>query len=75
MRVKLSAARQITIPSEILERLPRTDAFELELREQVLFLRPIVDPSAGLERIREKMRGLGHSEMVVQEAVTWARSV
>jgi bifunctional DNA-binding transcriptional regulator/antitoxin component of YhaV-PrlF toxin-antitoxin module len=75
MRTKLNAAGQVTLPAEILDQLPLTDAFEIELGDGVILLKPIVDPSTGLERIRGKMRGLGHSEMIVQEAVTWARSL
>jgi hypothetical protein len=75
MRAKLNAARQVTLPAEILDQLPLTDAFEIELGDGVILLKPIVDPSTGLERIRDKVRGFGHSEMIVQEAVTWARSL
>jgi bifunctional DNA-binding transcriptional regulator/antitoxin component of YhaV-PrlF toxin-antitoxin module len=74
MRAKLSATGQITLPAEILDRLPRTETFELEVVEGAILLRPVTDPTAGLERLRSKMRALGHSEMIVQEAVTWARS-
>ena len=74
MRAKLSDTGQISIPREFLDKLPKTDLFELEIREGCLLLRPVVNPSAGLERIRDRMRATGHSEMVVQEAVTWARS-
>jgi hypothetical protein len=73
MRAKLSAG-QITLPRELLDRLPKTDTFEIELKEGVILLRPLAEHDSVLERIRNRIRDLGRSEMIVQEAVTWART-
>jgi bifunctional DNA-binding transcriptional regulator/antitoxin component of YhaV-PrlF toxin-antitoxin module len=74
MRAKLNSAGQITLPKEVLGRMPRTDTFEIELKEGAILLRPVAEQGSALERIRNKMRDLGRSEMIVQEAVTWARA-
>ncbi len=74
MLVKLSPKNQITVPRKILNQLPDTRYFEVELKDGVLLLKPVQVVQTSLEQIREKMRKLELDEGSVAEAVRWARS-
>ena len=74
MLSKLTAKNQITIPKDILKKLPDVKYFDVELKDGAVLLKPVKVYDTDLESIREKMRKLGLSESSVTEAVRWARS-
>ena len=74
MLSKLTAKNQITIPKDILKKLPDVKYFDVELKGGAVLLKPVKVYDTDLERIRDKMRKLGLSENSVIEAVRWARS-
>ena len=74
MLSKLTAKNQITIPKDILKKLPDVKYFDVELNGGAVVLKPVKVYDTDLESIREKMRNLGLSESSVTEAVRWARS-
>ena len=74
MLTKLTAKNQITIPQEIMDRLPKVEYFDVLLREGVIELCPVlIAGESGIEALRGKMQQLGLSEASVVEAVDWAR--
>ena len=74
MLAKLTAKNQITIPKDIISRLPNEQYFDVAYDDGVVFLKPVKVYDADLEQIRTKMKKLGLSEDCVSEAVRWARS-
>jgi hypothetical protein len=76
MLAKKTVKNQITLPKAIVERLPKTDYFEVSLRGEEVLLRPVVIESKGtkLDRIREKIKALGLTEKDVDAAIRWARA-
>lgn len=74
MLSKLTSKNQITIPKDILKKLPDVKYFDVELEGGAVLLKPVKVYDTDLESIREKMRKLGLSESSVTEAVRWARS-
>ena len=63
------------LPKKIVDQLPETDYFDVELREGEVVLKPVrvTAPSDRLRAIRGKMRRLGIGEEDVAKAVRWAR--
>ena len=61
MAAKKTVKNQITFPKSMVERLPKTDYFEVSLRGEEIFLRPVVIETKGtkLHRIRKKIKALG----------------
>jgi bifunctional DNA-binding transcriptional regulator/antitoxin component of YhaV-PrlF toxin-antitoxin module len=74
MLAKLTAKNQITIPKDVLSRLPKVKYFDVEYKEGVVVLKPVKVFDTNLAEIREKIGKLGLSEECVAEAVRWARS-
>jgi bifunctional DNA-binding transcriptional regulator/antitoxin component of YhaV-PrlF toxin-antitoxin module len=74
MLAKLTAKNQITIPKDVLSKLPKVEYFEVEYKEGVVVLKPVKIFDTDLAEIREKVKKLGLSEECVAEAVGWARS-
>ena len=74
MLSKLTSKNQITIPKNILKKLPDVKYFDVELKGGAVLLKPVKVYDTDLESIRNKMRKLGLSENSVTEAVRWARS-
>lgn len=74
MLAKLTSKNQITIPKNILSKLPKVEYFEIEYKEGVVVLKPVKVFDTDLTAIREKIEKLGLSEECVAEAVRWARS-
>ena len=73
MLAKLTAKNQITIPKDVISRLPDVQYFDVTYRNGAVVLKPIKVYDADLEGIRRKMKKLGISEKSVSEAVRWAR--
>jgi hypothetical protein len=76
MLAKKTVKNQITLPKSIVERLPKTDYFEVSLRGEEILLRPVVIESKGtkLDLIRKKIKALGFKEKDVDAAIRWART-
>jgi hypothetical protein len=76
MLAKKTVKNQITLPKSIIDRLPKTDYFEVSLRGEEILLRPVVIESKGkkLDRIRKKIKALGLTEKDVDAAIRWART-
>jgi hypothetical protein len=76
MLAKKTSKNQITLPKSIVDKLPKTDYFEVSLRGEDILLRPIVIEAKGtkLDRIRKKIKDLGLTEKDVDAAIRWARA-
>jgi hypothetical protein len=51
MLAKKTVKNQITLPNSIVERLPKTDYFEVSLRGEEILLRPVVFETREQSRI------------------------
>jgi hypothetical protein len=60
---------KITIPKKIVDQLPETDYFEVELKEGLILLKPLQIYETDLEKIRSKMKNLGLKTDSVREAI------
>jgi bifunctional DNA-binding transcriptional regulator/antitoxin component of YhaV-PrlF toxin-antitoxin module len=73
MLAKLTSKNQITIPKKIMERLPPVEHFDVELRDGVVVMTPVVPYKTDLSIIRDKIRQLNLTPDSVREAIEWAR--
>jgi hypothetical protein len=70
MLSKLTAENQITIPKDILKKLPDVKYFDVELKDGAVLLKPVKVYDAGLESIRDKINlGGDVSSKTIYEAV------
>ena len=76
MLAKKTVKNQVTLPKSIVERLPKTDYFEVSLHGEEILLRPVVIETkrTRLGRIRKKIKALGLTEKDVDAAIRWART-
>jgi len=76
MLAKKTVKNQITLPKTIVEKLPRTDYFEVSLRGEEIVLRPVVieTKDTKLARVRNKIKALGLTEKDVDTAIHGARN-
>jgi len=74
MLAKITAKNQITIPKKIMEQLPETQYFDLELVKGVVMLKPVKVLDTNLDQIRYKIDKLGLKPDSVNEAIQWAKS-
>jgi hypothetical protein len=74
MLAKLTSKNQITIPREVLSKVPKVQYFDVENRDGTIVLKPVQVINTDLQKIREKIKGMGLTENCVKEAVRWARS-
>ena len=73
MLAKLTAKNQITIPKDVISRLPNVEYFDVSYKDGRIILKPLKVYDTDLEGIKSKMKQLGISENSVGEAVKWAR--
>jgi hypothetical protein len=75
MLAKKTVKNQITLPKTIVDKLPKTDYFEVSLRNEEIVLRPVVIEARAteLKAVRRKMKALGLTEKDVDAAIRWAR--
>ena len=59
MLAKITSKNQITIPKKIMEQLPETQYFDLELVNGVVMLKPVKVMDTNLDQIRYKIDKLG----------------
>jgi hypothetical protein len=74
MLAKLTAKNQITIPKDVLSKLPKVEYFDMEYKDGIILMKPVKVFDSDLAGVRKKMQKLGLSEESVAEAVRWARS-
>jgi bifunctional DNA-binding transcriptional regulator/antitoxin component of YhaV-PrlF toxin-antitoxin module len=73
MLAKITSKNQITIPKKIINQIPQTQYFDVELKEGIIQLRPLKIYGTDLGQIRSKIKKLGLKENSVAEAIKWAR--
>lgn len=73
MLAKLTVKNQITIPKDVISRLPNVEYFDVSYKDGNVILKPLKVYDTDLDGIRSKMKQLGISEKSVGEAVKWAR--
>jgi bifunctional DNA-binding transcriptional regulator/antitoxin component of YhaV-PrlF toxin-antitoxin module len=73
MLAKITSKNQITIPKKIIDQIPQTQYFDVELKEGIIQLRPLKIYGTDLGQIRSKIKKLGLKENSVAEAIKWAR--
>ncbi len=74
MLAKLTSKNQITIPKSIINQIPHTEYFEVELQNDTVILKPVIVLGTDLEQIKMKIKNLGLKRESVTEAIEWARS-
>ena len=74
MLAKLTSKNQLTIPKKIIEKLPDTKYFDVEIDGDIIILKPLTLYDTNMTKIKEKMKTLGLTQDCVAEAVSWARS-
>ena len=74
MLSKITSKNQITIPKKIIDQIPDTEYFDVELRDGNVVLKPLRIYNTNLERIQSKIKKLDLREDTVAEAIKWARS-
>ena len=74
MLAKITSKNQITIPKKIMEQLPETQYFDLELVNGVVMLKPVKVMDTNLDQIRYKIDKLGLKPGSVGEAIRWAKT-
>lgn len=74
MLAKMTSKNQITIPKKIVEQIPETKYFEVELKDGLIVLKPLRLYETDIDKIRTKIKGLGLNPDSVREALRWARS-
>ncbi len=74
MITKKTTRNQVTLPKAIIEQVPKTDFFDIDVREGEIVLKPVrVNASGVLMSIRRKVKRLEVTEQDVQAAIRWAR--
>ena len=74
MLAKLTSKNQITIPKSIINQMPKTEYFEVAIKDDMVILKPVIVYGMDLEKIRTKIKNLGLNRESVTEAIEWARS-
>lgn len=74
MLVKLTSRNRVTLPADLVRRLPALRSFDATIEGGAIVLRPLqVVPMVDLERIRDEVAAAGASEDDASAAVVWAR--
>jgi hypothetical protein len=73
MITKKTARNQVTLPKAIVERIPKTEFFDVHVRDGEIVLRPVQTASRAITRMRQKAKRLEISEEDINAAIRWAR--
>ncbi len=73
MLAKITSKNQITIPKKIIEQIPETQYFDVDIKDGIVLLKPLKIYGTDLEQIRSNIEKLGLKENSVAEAIKWAR--
>ncbi len=73
MLSKITSKNQITIPKKIIDQIPETQYFDVDIKDGIVLLKPLKIYGTDLEQIRSNIEKLGLKENSVAEAIKWAR--
>lgn len=71
MLAKLTSKNQLTLPKSIVNSIPKTDYFEVEVENGRIMLTPVRMQQA--DAVRAKLDALGINDQDVLDAIQWAR--
>jgi len=71
MLAKLTSKNQLTLPKKIIQKVGRSEYFEISVDNGKIILAPLQTGRA--DAVRDKLTALGISEDDVADAVAWAR--
>ena len=71
MLAKKTLKNQLTLPKEIVDLFPDTEAFDVQIEKGRIILKPI-QPDR-LEQVQKKIAQLGITEGDIPDAIAWAR--
>ena len=74
MLAKITSRNQVTIPKKIMEQLPNPQYFDVQFKDGLVIMKPMVAYDTNLEQIRAKMKTLNLKADSVREAIRWART-
>ena len=74
MMAKMTPKNQVIIPKNIVEQIPETKYFDIELKDGLIVLKLMQFYETDLDKIRSKIKRLGLKPDSVREALKWARS-
>ncbi len=69
MLAKMTSKNQITIPKKIIDQIPDTEYFDVDLNNGIVMLKPLRIYDTNLDAIRSKIRKLGIKENAAAEAI------
>ena len=72
MLAKMTSKNQLTLPKSVVEAVPATEYFDVEVRDGQIVLTPVRIQRG--DAVRAKLAALGLTEADVSNAVRWARS-
>ena len=71
MQARVTVAKQLTLPDDLLTSFPGVECFEVSVEDGRIVLTPV--RSGRLDAVRQKIAQLGITEKDVRDAVAWAR--
>lgn len=71
MLAKLTSKNQLTLPKAVVEQVPRSEYFEVQVEGERIVLTPVRMQRASA--VRDKLAALGITEGDVAAAVGWSR--
>ena len=71
MQARVTVAKQLTLPDDLLTSFPGVECFEASVEDGRIVLTPV--RSGRLDAVRQKIAELGITEEDVRDAVAWAR--
>ena len=71
MLAKKTVKNQLTLPKEIVDLFPDTEAFDVQIEKGRIILKPI-QPDR-LDQVQKKIAQLGITERDIRDAIAWAR--
>ncbi len=74
MLVKVTSGNRITTPKKIMDQIPNTRHFDVDLKDGIVMLRPLRIHDTRLDTIRSRIKKLGIKRNTIAEAIQWARS-
>ncbi len=75
MLAKKTSKNQITLPKDVVKEFPDTDYFDVNVKDNTIFLVPVKITPVGsaLAKVRRKVKKRGISVQDVDDAIKWAR--
>ena len=71
MLARVTGAKQLTLPDEVLTSFPGVDCFDVSEEGGRIVLTPV--RASRVDAVRQKLAALGITEEDVRDAVAWAR--